>query len=349
VKICLVHLGARHAGGYPPDTRALAGALRARGHQVTLVADEGVHTSDLGDVDVVGPADASPAGYDLVHLMGVLRPSQLRVVERIRGTAPVVVTPLTQLTSRHLERSGWKKRPYLSFMRGYMERWPLVLHGFSGLELEESRAHLDAATSFVASSGVFPGPPGVEWTGSGGYILFFGRNDIHQKGIDILLDGYEAARRQADPPLLCIAGRAWKGSDRYLAARAAALDVQLLGEVDEDTRWHLMANARALVFLSRWDGPPRPIREALSVGCPVIVSHGTHMHDLVDGHGAGLSVDDAPSAVAAALTATNSDATLRRWAAGARSLRSRLAWDLVAADYEKGYRLALTRIQRSAA
>jgi glycosyltransferase involved in cell wall biosynthesis len=92
--------------------------------------------------------------------------------------------------------------------------------------------------------------------------------------------------------------------------------------------------------LSRWDGPPRPIRDAIALGTPVIVSRETTLGGLVDTAGAGRQVNLDVHNVAAALLETRDDATIKLWSNGAHALRGDLTWDRVAERYVSGYRLA---------
>jgi glycosyltransferase involved in cell wall biosynthesis len=351
MKICFVHFGALMEGGYPPDTRALAGALSARGHDVTVVADPGPRREGGGTAGFVDRKSGEKrlAVADVVHMMGVLRPSQIRYVESLHHATPVVISPLTQLCDEHLERSRWKKRAYVAALRRHLARRPVSLHGFSNAELDESTRYISPQVAFVASSGVFPSADRYHWSGKEGHLLFFGRNDVHQKGLDLLLQGYRSAVERGLESGLVIAGQPWGKSTRWLKDHSAGMDVRVLGPVTEETKWDLLCGARSLVYLSRWDGPPRPIREAISVGAPSIVSHGTNMGPLVSSFQAGVAVVSSPGSIADALLGSQDPGVAARWSDGADRLRSRLAWSEVAADYEAGYRSVLETRDRGAA
>jgi hypothetical protein len=155
--------------------------------------------------------------------------------------------------------------------------------------------------TFEASLGVFPVPVAIaeaQWRKmertDGADLLFFGRNDVYQKGIDILLEGFARAVRSGVNVRLAIAGWPWMDSERYIRSfiesHGLGDAVRLVGPVDEKTKYDLLAAADYLVFLSRWDGPPRPILEAIAVGTPVIISPETNMGDLVHEYEAGLQV-----------------------------------------------------------
>jgi glycosyltransferase involved in cell wall biosynthesis len=92
--------------------------------------------------------------------------------------------------------------------------------------------------------------------------------------------------------------------------------------------------------LSRWDGPPRPIRDAIALGTPVIVSRETTLGGLVDMAGAGRQVNLDVHNVAAALLEAQDDATIKLWSNGVHVLLGDLTWDRVAERYVSGYRLA---------
>jgi glycosyltransferase involved in cell wall biosynthesis len=177
--------------------------------------------------------------------------------------------------------------------------------------------------------------------------VFFGRNDIYQKGLDILLEAYASTLRllgshAADSVMLTIAGQPWNGSTRYLSGCVRRLGIEssvtMLGEVDESTKSRLLKDADYLIFLSRWDGPPRPIREAIAAGTPVIVTPESNMGELVEKFGAGLQVTLTIDRVAKGLLrAVLDDKLLEHSLQGVKHLQSHLAWDRVAEDYIRGY------------
>jgi hypothetical protein len=204
---------------------------------------------------------------------------------------------------------------------------------------------LSARRHFEASLGIYP----VPWkyvkghTSERKYLLFFGRNDVFQKGLDVLVSGYSRAVSQGlDLPLI-IAGQPSKESQK-LTTRAMTLPglqdrIVVLGAVSEEKKWQLLAGARCLVFPSRWDGPPRPVREALAVGTPVIVSPGTNLAELVERYRAGCSVRLTSESVSAALIEAQENPP--DWRTGAAALRTALDWDKVASHYAAGYSAAL--------
>jgi glycosyltransferase involved in cell wall biosynthesis len=177
--------------------------------------------------------------------------------------------------------------------------------------------------------------------------VFFGRNDVYQKGIDILLEAVRVAESRsasADASIqLVIAGRPCLKSDQFIRARIQRLArreaVSVLGALDARSAYELLGSARALVFLSRFDGPPRPIREAISLGVPVIVSRETNMGEIVEAYDAGAVVPLDADAVAAALLEVWRDPQKSEWwRANVPKLKAALSWDRVVGPYLSGYR-----------
>jgi glycosyltransferase involved in cell wall biosynthesis len=357
MKVALVYRDALQGGGYPRDVRWLVGSLAAVGASVTLVAKPGDETDGLTDGVrwVEFGAAARPGQWDVVHhLFGIFIPGQIEVARGLPGRVHVV-SPGAHLMRAHLSRRWWKKIPYLLWWRARLAGKPVAIHVFSEAELPVVRWILRRAPVFQAPLGVFPTPEGrtppVPATGAidrglaEDYVLFLGRNDIFQKGIDLLLRGFASAVVRGFRRPLVIAGRPWGDSCTQIHRLCVQLGIKdrvsVLGEVGEGTKWELLRRARCLAFLSRWDGPPRPIRESLAAGTPVIVSHGTNMADLVVEEGAGAAVPGEPDVIAEALLASEDPAGLAAWRQGARRLAERLAWPRVAACYLRGYESVL--------
>ncbi|HWL65038.1 MAG TPA: glycosyltransferase, partial [Actinomycetota bacterium] len=172
-------------------------------------------------------------------------------------------------------------------------------------------------------------------------LLFFGRNDVNQKGLDLLIEGYALARaRGLDLPLV-IGGRAHEDSANYLTEavkrQGVSEHVSFVGETSDQERSRLMSNARAFVFPSRWDGPPRPVREAIALGVPVLVTPGTNMAEVVAEHDAGAVMQPTPEGVRDALIQLSDVDRVERWRRNSEKLRAALSWPKLARLYLAAY------------
>ena len=266
---------------------------------------------------------------------------------------PLVISPLGHLMPLHLHRKPLRKNIYLKLIKPLLKKVN-YFHVFSPLEADSVYKYLGKrANIFEAGLGVFPLPPDVEVKHSKTHhknkslnLLFFGRNDIYQKGIDILLKGFTKAIRLGANATLTISGKPWGNSRKYISdfvnQKNIGDKVRLLGPIEENAKWQLLFNADYLIFLSRWDGPPRPIREAIAVGTPVIVSPETNMGHLVSKYKAGIEVPLNVEKVAQTIITLSKDRSMiTEHSAGVIKLRERLDWFRVAEDYIQGYEQVL--------
>jgi glycosyltransferase involved in cell wall biosynthesis len=126
------------------------------------------------------------------------------------------------------------------------------------------------------------------------YFLFLGRLAVEQKGLDLLVKAYSAARREHEHlPDLLIAGPDYRGGGAVLEALVSRLGlgdkVQLTGPVFGETKSQLIAGAYVFVHPSRWEGMPLSILEALGQGTPCLVSQATGLSEWVEARSCGWS------------------------------------------------------------
>lgn len=354
MRVGLVYKDVLREGGYPRDVRWLAGALAKQGIEVNLFYSGGGDNIDglEGNVDLshIRTFYKSRPVFDIVHVFGLFIPvhslvslKSLRVSE-----TRLVVSPLAQLMPHCIRAKRLKKEIFLKIV---CYPWLQHVHGFhvfSTIEYLSVKSRFPRIPSFTASMGVYPSPASIAERVGCDFdecnFLFFGRNDVYQKGLDILLEAFGKAFQYDDllPAKLTIAGAPWKNSTQYLANSIGRYGLQdrvtVMGTVDEKTKLNLLYSAHYLVYLSRFDGPPRPIREALGVGTPVIVSQETNLGQWIEQYKAGIQVPLDPDRIAHILNQLSSNPEQRSFfAEGAMRLKERLQWDSVAQDYIKGY------------
>ena len=353
MRVAVIYVYALAGGGYPRDIRWLASALHSVGVSVTLFARPGVVAEELTEDVCVKPLEQCELdSVDLYHIFGIFIPMHLRILYRVLDK-PVVVSTMGHLMPFHLRRKAVKKAIYLKAVKPILKKvhW---FHVFSPVEADSIYRYLGREVqTFEAGLGVFPVPSDVELNlkekicdNRSVNLLFFGRNDVYQKGIDILLEGFAKAVKWGASVTLTIAGQPWGNSERYIREfiekEGLGEQVRVLGRVEEKMKWKLLSNADYLVFLSRWDGPPRPIREAIAVGTPVIVSPETNMGHLVSEFGAGIQVPlNAKEVARTIISVTQDRSKLAEHRIGVLKLHERLDWSRVAEDYIRGYEQVL--------
>jgi phosphatidylinositol alpha-mannosyltransferase len=111
--------------------------------------------------------------------------------------------------------------------------------------------------------------PHISEFGTGDHILFLGRIDVAQKGLDLLLD----AVAQAPPGLpLVIAGSGTRAEERRLRdlVTATGVPVRLTGRVSGPEKADLLRRCAFVVLPSRFETFSLTALEAMAVGKPVV-------------------------------------------------------------------------------
>lgn len=145
-------------------------------------------------------------------------------------------------------------------------------------------------------------PESARWTLPGcvpNSVLFVGRFDRH-KGGDVMLDAFRAIRQQVPQARLVFvgpdrgctdhAGRRWT-IEPFSAERLLPEDrphFEYLGQQPNDAIPELRRQANVVVVCSRWENFANTATEALSLGCPLVVSDTGGLPEIVQHERNGL-------------------------------------------------------------
>jgi len=170
-----------------------------------------------------------------------------------------------------------------------------------------------------------------------GYLLYYGRFDLFQKGIDTALDAF-ARIAAARPELrLVLAGRGKDEARVRALAAAPGLGgrVEVRANASRAEVLALMGGALALLMPSRLEGLPMVPAEAMAAGVPVVAADVAAVAEVVAPPEGGVLVppDDAEALAAAALALVDDPARRARVSASARASARRFSWDRVADDH----------------
>lgn len=121
------------------------------------------------------------------------------------------------------------------------------------------------------------------------YVVFLGRLEMNNKGLDTLIG---AVRMMGKDVRLLLAGR---GRDEArLREMAKGLPVEFLGFIRDEEKVPLLSRARALVLPSRFEGWGIAVLEAAAYGTPVVVSDIPELsYALEGGYGVSFRTADA--------------------------------------------------------
>lgn len=171
----------------------------------------------------------------------------------------------------------------------------------------------------------------------GDYLLYYGRFDVFQKGIDTLLEAFARISREHPALELVVAGR---GKDEARVAELArslgvAERVRLRAGVERDEVLRLLSGARLLLMPSRLEGLPMVPAEAMAAGVPVIATAVAAVPEVIDPPNGGVLVPpDDPEALAAAALALLADPARREaLSRSARRSAERFSWSRVAEQH----------------
>jgi glycosyltransferase involved in cell wall biosynthesis len=167
---------------------------------------------------------------------------------------------------------------------------------------EQIRALVGPGTSLVPVSAGVPDDLFELRRSEKEYLLYFGRLDFFQKGIDTLLQAMALITARHPGVELRVAGR---GKDleraRVLAGELGIADqVNFLGPVSEDERRDLFAGARVLLMPSRFEGFGMVAAEAMAAGVPLVAAAAGSLPEVVAPPSGGVLVPPGDSAALAA-------------------------------------------------
>lgn len=292
-------------GAVAGAVRGLACAQRAAGAEVVIAARRlggatlyGERTSDGPAVQLWSPlrpmlARACALGVatddrqalrgfapDVVHIHGELNPDNLVAARVFR--VPLVLSPHGGFHPRVLARGARRsKAAYLTLARRMLYH-RATFHALSPLEAADIARLLPDRPVYCAPQG--PGPAGEATTTASGRIdagpvrlLFVGRLNVGEKGLDLLLETVAKARQHATRAMtLTVVGPDWK--DGLATLRSLATQLGLAGTVvftgsrTAAELATLYAEHDLYVQLSRNEGFGMSVAEALLAGMPAILS-----------------------------------------------------------------------------
>lgn len=349
------------AGDWEPDepggpgavALALVRELVALGHEVVVAAPapgdrvrhEGAFAAGVEVVRVPvtgGPwlhrqtrRWASDLDVDAAVLLSVFTPHHVRIASRLG--VPYVVMPLGGYAAASVRaRRRTLKALWLRLAeRAFLERAAAVDVWSRNEQADVLRLAPRLRNLVITPPGL---PDGVVVRRSSRplrtprRVLYLGRFAVPQKGLDDLVLAF--ARAAVPGSRLTLAGVDHRGGLARLEdlVRRHGLEqlVEIRGPAYGEVKDRLFEEHDLFVHLSRWEGLPLAVVEALAAGLPVVVTPQTNVADLVERYGAGwVADDDAATVLRHALGATPDECS-RRGSAAVRLVESEMSWSRVA-------------------
>lgn len=282
----------------------------------------------------------------LVHFHSVHIPQNVVLAEDLdRAGIPYCVTVHGGLF-RQAQRRGLARKLLFTLVaeRRYLRR-ALFLHALTPAERDSIRSYRLETPVVVAPNGL---PPNIEASAREAgaifetfprlegrrIVMFVGRLDPWQKGLDLLIDAFA----EAGPPTaaLVLVGPDWFGSQAQLAARAAALGVEVLFHPPAfgSTLAGLLAAADVFVHPSRWEGVSLSVLSAAAAGKPCLVTTAADPLGTLARAGAAITVETSVASIGAGLrrAAALPDRELQAMGErGRRAVQATFSWSSLAA------------------
>ncbi|OBF18048.1 alpha-(1-2)-phosphatidylinositol mannosyltransferase [Mycobacterium kubicae] len=346
-------------GGVQSHVLQLAKVMRARGHEVSVLAPASPDTPLPDYVVSAGRAipipyngsvsrlQFSPAvhrrvrkwltqgDFDVLHLHEPNAPSlsmwALRVAE-----GPIVATFHTS-TTKSLTLSVFQGvlRPWHEKIIGRIavsdlaRRWQMEALGSDAVEIPNGVDVESLATAPVLDG--YPRP--------GKTVLFLGRYDEPRKGVAVLLDALPKVVQSFPDVQLLIVGRGDEDELRQQAGRWAK-HIRFLGQVDDAAKASAMRSAD--VYCAPNTGGESfgiVLVEAMAAGTPVVASDlDAFRRVLRDGEvGCLVAVDDSAALADALVSMLGNDVLQERYVAAGREAVRRYDWSVVASQIMRVY------------
>ena len=369
------YLPATRYGGPIYSVHALCRTLASRGHDVHVFTTN-VDGPGVSAVPIAAPVDLegvkvwyfstgfgrrlyySPAmvaalaadvpTFDCLHLHSVfLWPTLAAARAAERHGVPYLIAPRGMLVEDLIKRkSGFLKRTWISLFERRNLLGAAAVHATSEIEAAElHKLGLPVRRVVVVPNGVDMPPTAtvskvaaLAVKAGTARVVSLGRI-TWKKGLDRLI----AAMVHVPSAELVIAGNdedGYRPSLEELAVRlGVATRVQFAGALHGDAKWQLLQSADIFALPSHSENFGNVVLEAMAAGVPVIVTAGVGLAATVETTGAGIVVDGAPEAIAAAIRGLLGDPSkrLRMGAAGRRAALECFSWDAVAQSLEVAY------------
>lgn len=177
-------------------------------------------------------------------------------------------------------------------------------------------------------------------------VTFLGRIS-KIKGVDLLVESFKRTAAAFPDAHLIIAGPDDEGIrfplTRMVADAGMSSRVSFIGPVAGADKRALLQRSNVVVLPSLGESFGIAAGEAMAVGCPVVVSPGVAINDVVQATGAGLVAEREPAELARAVETILADrATATRMGEAGRSAADRLfAWPVVTSEMEAMYMTVL--------
>lgn len=291
---------------------------------------------------------------DIVHLHSMYVPSNVLLASKLRKAGiPYVVTPHGNCSAELLKRRPLIKVPFKVLLeRPCLNRAVFVHSMGDGPAILEYgvRAPLVEAPNGIEKKDVpiWSGQNAIlklrpEWDGKT-TLVFVGRLDIEQKGLDLLLSALKQATDQGADIGVVFVGPDWKGSRNRLDSMVQKLglsdSVLFTGPTYGTDKYELIYSADFFIHSSRWEGMSFSVVEALACGKPCLVTKAANPCNLIGKYPCGWEVNASVESIAKGMKELEASSEVQRKAMSNAALElvdQELRWERIAQTMVAAY------------
>lgn len=140
-------------------------------------------------------------------------------------------------------------------------------------------------------------------------FIFLARIDIHHKGLDVLCDALDLLISEGYDSCIHFSFYGTEKFGHYFTDRIKTLTMiaDYKGPVIGEEKFKAFENSDIYILTSRYEGMPVTVLEALSCGCPCLITPQTNMTDLIIKNNCGWITSINPSEIASTIKSAVSD------------------------------------------
>jgi glycosyltransferase involved in cell wall biosynthesis len=216
----------------------------------------------------------------------------------VKNNVPYIITPHGSLTETVQNQSKIKKvTANLLLFNNYI-KGATALHYLSDSEQEQSSQYT-GLPNYVRSNGIeIRGKIKNDFSKDSLNIIYVGRLDFKIKGIDrILKTAIKIREHMIQGNIhITLAGTCTNKNFKMMKSMIDKYDLSSVISVRDavfgNDKIHEITSKDCFIQLSRTEGLPLAIMEAMDIGMPCIVTKGTTFYDIAKSHNAGIPVSD---------------------------------------------------------
>lgn len=288
-----------------------------------------------------------PAPYskpDLVVFHEVYRPKFVEIARwLVKNNIPYIITPHVSLTDTAQKHKRIKKIVGNALMFGWFIKHARSIHYLSESEKDQS-VDFRKMPYFICGNGIeIKGRLKKNFSKDGLSLVYVGRLEYLIKGIDRILEtANELKQQNVKNIVFSIHGVDESNNlskiNKYIEDNDLNGIVKVGPGIYGDEKIETIIKHDFFIQLSRTEGQPLSIMEAMDIGMPCIVTEGTTFASIIAEHGAGIFVGNEPAGISESLLNVRNSSDLKKMSVNASAYaKATFTWTKVGAELVNQY------------